>query len=163
MNDEALMRRAFDVAKRAVENGNPPFGSVLVDPGGNIVMEGENTVVTDSDCTGHAEANLVREASRTYGVGVLDGYTLVTSCEPCAMCAAATFWAGISRLVYGLSHARLLTVRKAGPPMLALGCRDVLARGEREVAVIGPMLENEGAALFANYSPESKVRGISFG
>ena len=149
MNDEALMRRAYAVAKRAAEKNNPPFGSVLVDPDGNIVMEGENTVVTDSDCTGHAEANLVRAASRAYGVGLLGGHTLVTSCEPCAMCAAAVFWSGIDRLVYGLSHARLLAVRKAGPPMLALGCRDVLARGERQVAVAGPMLEDEGAALFA--------------
>ncbi len=148
MNDEELMRRAYAAAKRAAGNGNPPFGSVLVDPDGNIVMEGENTVVTDSDCTGHAESNLVREASRKYGVGVLDGYTLVTSCEPCAMCAAAVFWSGISRLVYGLSHARLVTVREAGPPMLKLHCRDVFACGERDVAVTGPMLEDEGAALF---------------
>ncbi len=148
MNDEELMRRAYAIAKRAADNGNPPFGSVLVDPGGNIVLEGENTVITDSDCTGHAESNLVREASRKYGVGALDGHTLVTSCEPCAMCSAAVFWSGVSRLVYGLSHARLMSVRKEGPPMLELGCRDVFACGERDIAVAGPMLEDEGAALF---------------
>lgn len=148
MSDDDLMRAAFAAASRAAENGNPPFGSVLVDPDGNIVMEAENTVASDSDCTGHAETNLVREASRKYGVGVLDGYTLVTSCEPCAMCAAAIFWAGISRLVYGLSHKRLMVVRKGGPPMLDLDCREVLARAPREVTVTGPMLEDEGAALF---------------
>jgi len=105
-------------------------------------------VVTESDCTGHAESNLVREASRKLGVGALEGYTLVTSCEPCAMCATAVFWSGISRLVYGLSHERLIGIRKAGPPMLNLSCREVLARGEREVTVTGPLLEDEGAALF---------------
>jgi tRNA(Arg) A34 adenosine deaminase TadA len=148
MSDDKLMRAAFAAASRAAENGNPPFGSVLVDPDGKIVLEAENTVASDSDCTGHAETNLVREASRKYGVGVLDGYTLVTSCEPCAMCAAAIFWSGISRLVYGLSHARLVSVRTGGPPMLKLDCREVFSRGAREVAVTGPMLEDEGAALF---------------
>ena len=148
MGDSELLRQAFAVAKRAADNGNPPIGSVLVSPDGNIIMEAENTVVTESDCTGHAESNLVRQASGKFGVGVLEGYTLVTSCEPCAMCAAAVYWAGISRLVYGLSHVRLMTVRKVGPPMLNLSCRDVFARGERQVSVTGPMLEDEGAALF---------------
>ncbi len=149
MNDDEAMRRAFVAARRAGANGNPPFGSVLVDSAGAVVLEAENDVATGSDCTGHAETNLVRLACREYGLGGLDGYTLVTSCEPCAMCAAAVYWSGIGRLVYGLSHGRLANVRRGGPPALVLPCREVLARGERRVAVTGPLLEDEAAALFA--------------
>ncbi len=62
-NDLKLIRLAIDVARRARENGNHPFGAVLADDQGHVLIEAENTVVTSQDCTGHAEANLMRQAS----------------------------------------------------------------------------------------------------
>ena len=57
--------RTVELARQARTKGNHPFGSLLVDPAtGEVVCEAENTVVTDNDCTGHAETNLVREALR---------------------------------------------------------------------------------------------------
>ena len=61
--DLAQLRAAIAVSKRAVANGNHPFGAVLADPAGTIVLEAENTVLTGNDVTGHAETNLVRLAS----------------------------------------------------------------------------------------------------
>ena len=67
MTDEEVLRRAFELACRARAHGNHPFGEVLVNPDGTIALEAENTVVTDGDCTAHAELNLIRIAFRTLG------------------------------------------------------------------------------------------------
>ena len=148
MGEDELLRRAFAAARRAAVNGNPPFGSVLVDAAGGIVLEAENDMLTTGDVTGHAEINLIREASRKIGPA-LGGYTLYTSCEPCAMCSVAAYWSGLERIVFGLSHPRLVGIRgEGGPPMMNLRCHEVAERGERAMAVTGPMLEDEAAALF---------------
>ncbi len=148
MGEEERLRRAFAAARRAAANGNPPFGSVLVDAAGGIVLEAENDMITTGDVTGHAEINLIREASRKLGPA-LGGYTLYTSCEPCAMCSVACYWSGLERIVFGLSHPRLVEIRgEGGPPMMNLRCQEVAERGVRGMAVTGPMLEDEAAALF---------------
>ena len=149
MTDDAYMKLAFAVARRATDSGNPPFGAILVDGQDAVVLEAENNVTSDSDCTGHAETNLVRDASRRFGVGALGDYTMYTSAEPCCMCSAAAFWSGLGRIVYGLSSARLTALRGGEPPMLDIPAREVASRGQRDMQVDGPMLEDEAAALFA--------------
>jgi tRNA(Arg) A34 adenosine deaminase TadA len=147
MSDEELLRHAFVLAHRARANGNPPFGAILVDAGGLVVLEAENTSASARDCTGHAETNLLREASRRFGdLGV---YTMYASGEPCCMCTGAAFWGGLGRIVFGLSAARLHALRgDTGTPMLSLTCREVVSRGPKDIAVIGPLLEDEAAAVF---------------
>jgi tRNA(Arg) A34 adenosine deaminase TadA len=149
------LRRAIELAAHAREAGNHPFGSLLVDAAGAVVLEAENTVVTDGDCTGHAELNLVREASKTFEPGFLDTCTLYASTEPCAMCAGAIFWSGIGRVVFSLSSATLGTIVRdeTGDWTLAVSCRDVLDRGGRAVAVSGPLLEAEGRAVHDGFWP----------
>lgn len=148
MTDEDYMRLAFVVARRAEENGNTPFGSILVDKDGAIVFEAENNVISHSDCTGHAETNLVRDACRVLGVGALADHTMYTSAEPCCMCSAATIWAGLGRMVFGLSSARLTEVRGGGAPILDLTSREVISRSVSQMEIDGPFLEDEAAALF---------------
>lgn len=99
----------------------------------------------DSDATGHAELEAVRIASRNQAPGALADATLYSSCEPCAMCAGAIYWAGIGRVVFGLAESRLaeLTGTHAENPTLALPCREVFAAGQRATAVIGPCLQDE--------------------
>lgn len=145
--DEQPLRRAFDFAREAGARGDGPFGAVLVDPTGQIVAEASNTATTDRDVTAHAETNLVRLVSARFEPQALGGYTMYASAEPCAMCAAAVYWSGIGRIVFGLSNARLNEVRAATPPppRLNVGCRDVLAKADRRVEIIGPMLEDEAA------------------
>lgn len=143
--DEALLRQAIRVSAAAVAHGNHPFGALLADAAGQVLLTAENTVSTDRDVTAHAETNLVRTASTT---GLLDRaaeLTLFTSCEPCAMCAAATYWGGIGRVVYAMAETSLYQSTGAHPenPTLALPSRTVFAAGQRITVVEGPFLEAE--------------------
>jgi tRNA(Arg) A34 adenosine deaminase TadA len=146
--DQRWLRASFALAERAKRRGDEPYGAVLVDAAGRLLLEAENTIVTGGDCTGHAEINLVRALSGRFDAATLAGATLYASTEPCAMCAGAIHWSGIGRVVYGLSNARLYDEVPAGEsPALRLGCRAVFAAGERKVAVEGPWLEDEAAAV----------------
>jgi len=128
--DLKFLREAFAVAQRAREHGNHPFGAILVDADGAKLLEAENTVLTDRDCVGHAETNLLREASRRFDESVLAKCTVYASAEPCAMCAGAIYWSGVSRLVYGLSKQRLSEIQTQQIYwQLFLPCREVFARG----------------------------------
>jgi tRNA(Arg) A34 adenosine deaminase TadA len=150
-DDERHLRRAYEVARHAHQHGNHPFGCVLVGPGGELLMEAENGYQPTLDMTAHAERLLATRASQAWRPAYLGGCTLYSSAEPCAMCAAALYWAGVGRVVYGLSEARLKTITGSHPenPTLDLPCRAVYAAGQRAVAVVGPLLEDEGAALHA--------------
>lgn len=146
--DLDLLRAAIAVAQRSREHGNHPFGALLVDKTGAIRLEAENTVLTGHDCTGHAETNLMRQASQAFDREFLAGCTLYTSTEPCAMCAGATYWANVGRVVFALSEAQLLEMTGSNPenPTLSLPCREVFARGQRPVQVEGPAVELEADA-----------------
>ena len=141
--DERLLRRAIELARHSREHGNHPFGSLLADADGNVVLEAENTVVTGKDVTGHAELNLVRVASGEFDADALGSRTLYTSTEPCAMCAGAIYWSGIGRVVFALSSATFQgRIDPEGGAGLALSCREVLVRGGRTVEVAGPFMED---------------------
>ena len=148
---EAFLRHSFAVAGRARERGNHPFGAILVSATGEVLMEVENGFMPKRDMTAHAERLLASAASQQYDPKVLAGCTLYTSAEPCAMCAGAIYWTGIGRVVFGLTERRLKTITgsHAENPTLDLPCRTVFAAGQRRVEVIGPLLEEEAAALHA--------------
>ncbi|MEA2885805.1 MAG: hypothetical protein QOD11_165 [Bradyrhizobium sp.] len=147
--DEHFLRRSFDVAGRAVAHGNHPFGAILVDQDGNVLIEMENGYMPAHDATAHAERLIATQACTTLSPDVLRHATLYSSAEPCAMCAGAIYWSGIGRLVYGLSERRLrmLTGNHPENPTLDLPCREVFKRGQRPTEVIGPLLEDEAAAV----------------
>jgi tRNA(Arg) A34 adenosine deaminase TadA len=149
--DEAFLRRSFDVARAAMTHGNHPFGALLVDRDGNVLIETENGYLPAHDGTAHAERLLATRACRTLDAKILRSATLYSSAEPCAMCAGAIYWAGIGRVVYGLSEHRLRAVTGNHPenPTLDLPCREVFKSGQRATEVIGPLLEDEAEALHA--------------
>ena len=145
------LRQAQAVARRAVDEGHHPFGALLVAPDGQSVWLEQGNV----DTVNHAESVLAREAARRFDADTLWRCTLVTTVEPCAMCAGTQYWAHIGRLVYGLSEQRLLelTGNHRENPTLDLPCRDVFSRGQKAVEVIGPVpeVEAEIAALHARF------------
>jgi tRNA(Arg) A34 adenosine deaminase TadA len=159
LDHEALLRRAFAVARRARSHGNHPFGAILVDPDGALLIEAENGYLPDRDMTAHAERLLAAEASKTYDADFLAGCTIYASAEPCAMCAGAIYWSGIGRVVFGLSERRLRAMTGNHPenPTLDLPCRAVFAAGQRPVEVIGPLLEDEAALLHAGAWDDGKM------
>lgn len=148
LDHETLMRRAFAVAARACDNGNHPFGAILVDPDGEVIMEQENGFLPDRDMTGHAERLLMTRASKAFPQAFLRKCSIYTSAEPCAMCAGAIYWAGVGRVVYGMSEHELKSLTGDHPenPTLDLPCRTVFSAGQRAVAVIGPLLADEAAS-----------------
>ena len=147
--DARFLRRSFDVARRAMSNGNHPFGAVLIGRDGTVLIEAENGYMPAHDGTAHAERLLATKACTTFDAKTLREATIYSSAEPCAMCAGAIYWAGIGRLVYGLSEHRLRTLTGDHPenPTLDLPCREVFASGQRATEVVGPLLEDEAAAL----------------
>ena len=156
MNDHLThLRAAIAVARRSRENGNHPFGALLVDETGAVLLEAENTVNTARDCTGHAETNLVRLASQRFDRAVLERSTLYTSTEPCAMCSGAIHWSGIGRVVYALGEEGLYAMTSDGTnpdnETMALPCREVFARCVRPVEVIGPLIEDEACVVHEGF------------
>jgi tRNA(Arg) A34 adenosine deaminase TadA len=152
-SDEPFLRQAIEISWRSRRNGNHPFGALLVDAAGKVILEAENTVMVAHDCTGHAELNLMRDASQRFSRGLLAGCTLYTSTEPCAMCSGAIYWGNVGRVVYALSEAHLKDYIGDDPenPTLALPCREVFARGQRLIEVLGPALEEEAGAAHKGF------------
>ena len=150
--DQKFLRASFEVARNARSKGNHPFGALLVDEHGRAVMEAENTVVTTSDCTAHAETNLIRKATSRYDGVFLAKCTIYTSTEPCPMCAGAIFWANVRRVVYGLSEKSLYEiVGGESEDVLYLPCREIFARGKKPIEVIGPLLEDEAREVHSGF------------
>jgi len=148
---QAALRRANAVAERALDAGHHPFGAVLIAADGETVLMEQGNV----DGVNHAEAVLAREAAARFDAATLWHCTLVTTVEPCAMCAGTQYWAHIGRVVYGMSERRLLAItgNHAENPTLDLPCRAVFARGQKAVQVIGPVaeVEDEIAALHLRF------------
>jgi tRNA(Arg) A34 adenosine deaminase TadA len=145
----ARLRDAIALAKAARAAGRHPFGALVVGADGAVLARAGNRSAAGDDPTAHAETVAIRLAAAAHGTAALAGGTLVTSAEPCAMCAGGAYWAGLSRVVYGLSERRLRSLTGAHPdnPTLDLPCREVFASGQRRVEVRGPLLEDEAAAV----------------
>jgi tRNA(Arg) A34 adenosine deaminase TadA len=138
------LEAAIHKAVNAREHGNHPFGAVLGDASGKILIHAENTVVTSRDITAHAELNLVREATAQFDPDFLATCTLYSSTEPCPMCAGAIFWSNIRRVVYGLSEEGLYELTGDDTDeVLLLSCREVFAQGKKTIEVVGPLLEEQ--------------------
>ena len=147
----AHLQRANAVARRAMALGRHPFGAILVAPDGETVLAEQGNV----DTVNHAEATLARAAASNFAPDYLWQCTLVTTVEPCAMCAGTQYWAHIGRLVYGMSEQRLLqlTGKHSDNPTMDLPCREVFAHGQKSIEVIGPVpaMEAEIAALHVDF------------
>ena len=100
-----FLRRAVALATANVVTGKGgPVAAVIVRDG-NIVGEAANTVTLTSDPTAHGEVNAIRAACKALGTFTLTGCQLYTSCEPCPMCLAASYWARLDAIYYGCRAA----------------------------------------------------------
>ncbi|MET9732028.1 nucleoside deaminase [Streptomyces sp. NPDC006458] len=136
----ACLRRCVELAAEAVEAGDEPFGSVLVDADGKVLAEDRNRVA-DGDRTRHPEFALARWAAEHMTPGERAAATVYTSGEHCPMCAAAHAWVGLGRIVYVASSAQfgewLGELGVPAPPVRTLPVNEV-APG---VTVAGPVPE----------------------
>ena len=136
------------MSAEARAGGQHPFAALVVDECGEVLAEAQNeSRPPDGDPTRHAELLAASRAAGKFPSERLARATLYTSAEPCCMCAGAIYWANIRRVVYALSEVRLLelTGGNAENPTLSLPCREVFARGQRPVDIVGPLIEDEAA------------------
>lgn len=152
--DLALLRQSIALSDQSKARGRHPFAALVADAAGNIIASaGNNSMPPEGDPTQHAELVAAAQAARVLPPAQLADCTLYTSAEPCCMCAGAVYWTGIGRVVYALSEHKLLELTGDHPenPTFSLPCREVFARGQRQVEVVGPVLEDEAAAPHAGF------------
>lgn len=138
--DIELLYETVGVAKEAMAAGNHPFGALLADKDGNILMTQGNDSRGGSPCL-HAETNLMIRAGREYSPEFLSTCTLYSNFEPCAMCTGAMYWTNVRRLVFGLTEAQLLSLTGAHDenPTLSLPAQAVLEHGQKDMVIVGPI------------------------
>jgi tRNA(Arg) A34 adenosine deaminase TadA len=152
--DLIFLRRAIHLAREARNDGRHPFGSLIVNEHGEVVVEALNNAVRPKGVpTQHAETVACSVAARLLTESELARCTLYTSTEPCAMCAGAIYWTGIGRIVFALAETGLLkyTGNDRENPTLDLPCREVFARGQRQIVVVGPLLEEEAGKVHEGF------------
>ncbi len=152
--DLAFLRRAIELAREARNDGRHPFGSLIVNGQGEVIVTARNNAVRPAgDPTQHAEMLACAEAGKRFPESLLAKCTLYTSTEPCAMCAGAIYWTGIGRVVFALAETGLLryTGSHEENPTLDLPCREVFARGQRPIVVAGPFLEEEAGKVHEGF------------
>ena len=95
MDHLSFMQMAVEEAVQGMRRGEGgPFGAVIVRDG-KVIGKGHNTVLVSKDPTAHAEVNAIRNACRNENDLHLDGAVIYSNFEPCPMCLAAIYWAGI--------------------------------------------------------------------
>ena len=103
--DERWMRHAIDLAGIAESEDEVPVGAVLVREG-DVLGEGWNQTISQSDPAAHAEIVALRQAGENCGNYRLPGSTLFVTLEPCCMCAGAIIHARLDRVVYGAADPK---------------------------------------------------------
>lgn len=133
------LKLANEVALQALNDGCMPFGALLVGPDETSILLKQGNI----NSLRHAEIELVRRAYELYDGDFLWKCTLVSTIEPCAMCAASQYWANIGNLVYGVSEADLKAMTGNHPdnPTLSLPCRTVIESGQKDIQIYGPFAE----------------------
>jgi tRNA(Arg) A34 adenosine deaminase TadA len=139
-DDERFMRIAIEEARHA----DFPFGAVIVRQG-RVVARGRNLGRTEGDPTAHGEMVAIRRGLAAHGKDTLNGATLYTSGEPCAMCMGAILWCGIGRLVFAASVQQLAS--KIDQIMLSSG--DIAAKAPfAPISITGGVLADAAMQLF---------------
>src|SRR5271165_4011239 len=146
--DETIMTELVHFTARSFRTPRPvPFGAAIVDSkSGDLLYRARNAVMRERDPSSHAELRTVRLASKKIGQPSLGGYTLYSTCEPCAMCMANALWAGLDRVVYGA------TIEDANRHcnQIHIPASEVAARSDMTCIVEGPVLRDECYALFTH-------------
>jgi tRNA(adenine34) deaminase len=100
LSDEYFMRAALKEAQRAFDEDEIPVGAVVV-VNNSIIARGYNQTEKLNDPTAHAEMIALTSAFNFFGAKYLPEATLYVTLEPCLMCSGATYWAQVSRIVWG--------------------------------------------------------------
>ena len=139
---ERLVRLAMAQADLAAARGDAPFGAVLADSDGAVLLAEANAQATTGDPTAHAEIRLIRRAAAELGLASLDGLVVASNAESCSMCASALVKLRVAAVVFGAPHEPHMD-----PP---IGLAEIAARSSHSVEVIGPVLGSECVTAIAH-------------
>ena len=108
--DSEFMQQAIDLATtKMLEGQGGPFGAIIVRDGA-VIAKGWNRVTSSLDPTAHAEIDAIRKACQRLDSFRLGGCEIFINCEPCPMCLAALYWAGIQKITYAASRKDAATI-----------------------------------------------------
>lgn len=139
-----LLKRVIEICAEAKARGDHPFGCLLADDEGNILMEqGNEDVTSGGDCTSHAETVLMRKASKVYDKEAMAKLTMYNCADSCAMCTGAMYWGNLGRMVYICPESKLkeMTGDDIRNPTLNLPSVVVIASGQKPMEIVGPFPE----------------------
>ena len=142
--DEKWMRVAIEAAERARSMNEVPIGACVVSESGELLATGCNMTITNTDPTGHAEIVAIRAAAANIGNYRLNGATVYSTIEPCAMCAGALVTARVRRLVFGALDERFGGVETH----FGIGVGDEL---NHRIEVESGVLEDDCRSLMQNF------------
>ena len=146
--DRERMRSVAAFTAETLSTDQPvPFGAdILSTATGERLMRAVNRVGPDHDPSAHAETLTIRLACAKLGSGSLKGYTLYTTCEPCAMCMACALWSGLDRLVFGA------TIADGGRfvSQISIPAKEVARRTDLHCVVAGPVEREVCVKLFTD-------------
>ena len=146
--DEQFMAGLVKFTAQTMETETPvPFGALIVKTDtGEVLMKALNAVAKENDPSSHAEVRTVRLAAKKLKSRSLAGYTMYTTCEPCAMCMANALWAGLDRVVFGA------TIKDANRHcrQIQIPAKEVARRSDMKCVVEGPVLRAECYGLFTH-------------
>lgn len=148
--DQEHVARTIELAEEAIDDGNTPFGALLV-VDGEVRRESRNTTLTDEDVSAHPELKLARWAGRELSAEELADCTMYASTEPCPMCTAAIHYAGIDRVVFGVAGETLHELTGGGVPIPAA---EVIRRADGDTVVEGPIATEAAMAVHRSFYGE---------
>ncbi len=134
-DEKFYFQRAYEVSVDAFKKGNDPFGAILVDKDGEIILEQMNECGS-GDQTAHDAIRAISKASLLYSKEFLWDSTLYATIQPCCMCVGAAYWANLGNIKYVMSEKELGEILGGGG--LDLPSEDVIARGDKDIKVTGP-------------------------
>ena len=157
--DEERMREVFEFTARTLKTARPvPFGALIVNTRtGARLMRATNAVMRESDPSAHAETRTVRLACKKLKRPSLTGFTMYSTCEPCAMCMANALWARLDRVVYGA------TIEDANRfcQQIHIQAEEIALRSDMPCIVDGPVLRDLCVTLFTHPNMQKAFRSWS--
>ncbi len=146
--DEACMREIVRFTARTFATAFPaPFGALIVNSATRQrLIRATNAVKREKDPSSHAELRAVRLACKKLQRPSLAGFTMYSTCEPCAMCMSNALWAGLDRVVYGATIADANRHCR----QIQIPAKEVARRSDMRCVVEGPLLRELCVALFTH-------------
>lgn len=154
--DEERIREVYEFTARTLKTAHPvAFGALIVDTRtGKRLMLATNAVMREHDPSAHAETRTVRLACKKKKCPSLAGFTMYSTCEPCAMCMANALWARLDRVVYGA------TIEDASRfcMQIKIPAKEVARRSDMDCIVEGPVLRELCVTLFTHPNMQKAFR-----